>query len=147
MKLRKSPKDSKQKETPRITLSEQTKEGRVAFSFAHITTNKHYSFSFFKDDLRKDLETRKGFDELLQTLSRSTWEEVLQRRREAFGGYETIPRSSIHFQPSWNLAEDNKVCVFRFRNSDCRMLGIKAKHDNVLYIIGFDFDFTAYDHG
>lgn len=147
MKLRKTPKSQKPR-AERITPPKAQKSNRASFSFAHITTNKRYNFSFYKkDEMRKELETREGLDDLLQTLSRSTWEEILQRRHESFGGFETIPRVSIHFQPSWNLAEDSKVCVFRFRQNDCRMLGIRAKESDVLYIIGFDFDYTAYDHG
>ena len=66
---------------------------------------------------------------------------------EAFGGFEKLPRARIQFRPSWNLPEDENVLIFRFKSSDYRMLCVKDKKREVLYIIGFDFDFSAYDHG
>lgn len=119
----------------------------LAFSFAHVTEKKNYNFSHFKSDVRKENEARRGLDELMQELSRHTLLELRERGKESFGGFEKLPRASIHFHPSWNLPEDENVWIFRFQSSDYRMLCVKDKKREVLYIIGFDFDFSAYDHG
>lgn len=74
-------------------------------------------------------------------------EELRDRGKESFGGFEKLPRARIQFRPSWNLPEDENVLIFRFKSSDYRMLCVKDKKREVLYIIGFDFDFSAYDHG
>lgn len=119
----------------------------LAFSFAHVTKKKNYNFSHFKSDARKENDARRGLDELMQEISRHTLLELRGRSKESFGGFERIPRARIHFHPSWNFPEDENVWIFRFKSSDYRMLCIKDKKREVLYIIGFDFDFSAYDHG
>lgn len=112
----------------------------LAFSFAHVTKKKNYNFSHFKSDARKE-------NELMQELSRHTLLKLRDRGKESFGGFEKLPRARIQFRPSWNLPEDENVLIFRFKSSDYRMLCVKDKKREVLYIIGFDFDFSAYDHG
>ena len=48
----------------------------------------------------------------------------------------------------YQFSSDEKVIVFRFGiNSGYRLLGIKGNDSNILYVIGYDFDFSAYDHG
>ena len=83
----------------------------------------------------------------MQEISRHTLLELRDRGKESFGGFEKLPRARIQFRPSWNLPEDENVLIFRFKSSDYRMLCVKDKKREVLYIIGFDFDFSAYDHG
>ena len=47
------------------------------------------------------------------------------------------------------LADDSKIIVFRFGKSQkYRILGVQCKDcASILYIIGYDWDFSAYDHG
>lgn len=138
----------RQKEKGRLSVKPEPKPKRVSFSYAHLTTNKRYNFDYFQGDLRKEIEARRGLDELLQTLSKSTWLEIGQRNHKSFGGRELLKREEIYFEPSGEgLTADEKVCVFRFKSSDCRLLGIRENGGDVLYIIGFDFKFNAYDHG
>ena len=126
-------------ETPRTKL--------LAFSFAHVTEKKNFNFSHFKSDARKENDARRGLDELLQELSRHSMLQLRDRGKEAFGGFEKLPRGRVRFNPSWNLPEDENVYIFRFKSGGYRMLCVKDKKREVLYIIGFDFDHSAYDHG
>ena len=47
--------------------------------------------------------------------------------------------------------DDEKIYIFRFKTADNknngRILGFKKDRCPIYYIIGFDFDFSAYDHG
>jgi hypothetical protein len=47
-----------------------------------------------------------------------------------------------------SLSEDSKIIVFRFNNQKSRILGVRSQECNsILYIIGYDWDFSAYNHG
>lgn len=54
------------------------------------------------------------------------------------------PRSKLL---AFSFAHVTEKKNYNFKSSDYRMLCIKDKKREVLYIIGFDFDFSAYDHG
>ena len=63
--------------------------------------------------------------------------------------YETLSIENINFSPyDYETSKDQKVYVFRLNSQNWRMIGIKSEiNTDVLHIIGFDFDFTAYNHG
>lgn len=49
--------------------------------------------------------------------------------------------------PDKNISYDTKLYVFRFGN-DYRLIGYKSNRCRAaLHIIGFDFDYSLYDHG
>lgn len=66
-------------------------------------------------------------------------------------GVETIPFYEINFSPNGlDLTPDEKVIVFRFASGTCRMIGTKGKLCSTCatyYVIGLDFNYSAYDHG
>ena len=49
----------------------------------------------------------------------------------------------------WTQGSRKQTYVFRFKagSSDYRIIGIKENSDPTLYIIGSDFDHSAYNHG
>ena len=63
-------------------------------------------------------------------------------------GLETLSIEIINFEPNnYEFSKDQKVYVFRLNSQKWRMIGIKSGHNNdVLHIIGFDFNFSAYRH-
>lgn len=80
-----------------------------------------------------------------------TWKELQNRPKET--GYEMIPISEfkINFdklKKELKLSEDSKIIVFRFNNQKCRLLGVRSHQcSSILYIIGNDWDYSAYNHG
>lgn len=69
-------------------------------------------------------------------------------------GYEMIPISQfkINFdseiREKLQLTSDSKIIVFRFNKQMCRILLVQSKRcSNLLYVIGYDWNYTAYNHG
>ena len=118
------------------------------FSFAHITRNSWYTFEYFKDS-NAQLSCREELDQLFLELSKTSWLDLSRRRKEQFGGFETIPFGQINFYPdNIELTKDTKILSFRFGAGDkFRMLGYRIERCQAFYIIGYDFNHSAYLHG
>lgn len=117
-----------------------------SFSFANVTKNKTYNFNCFTK-VRDEIEVRHQLDKLLVDLSINRWVDIIARKKEGFGGYESLTYDRLHFAP-YNLpiSDDEKISVIRFGNNDAyRLIGYWKRP--VLYILGYDFNFSAYDHG
>lgn len=119
-----------------------------AFSFEYVTSNKHYSFEYFKD--RND--KRKASTALVQKLhelSLISWTDIILRDKEM--GMESMPFHVLNFSPlsefSKTITKDAKFMAFRFNNQSNRLIGIKSEACPIFHIIGYDFDYTAYSHG
>lgn len=122
---------------------------KLSFSLEWMTRNKSYSFSGFdRKRMREELNARQALSGLLSLLSGSTWSEVFARRREELGGTEQIRYRELAFEANMvELPSDTNALSFRFGGGKYRALGIKMPNDNRLYLIGYDFDFSAYHHG
>ena len=120
----------------------------VAVSYAYVTTNKTYSYGAFeKKRWREELAARQSEFELIRQITGAAWKTMILKRKEEFGGSETIPKKQICFQPAanFNMSEDEKVYVLRFgANMEYRLLGVRR--GNVLCVIGYDFSYSAYQH-
>lgn len=140
----------KQGNPPKISSSptiEKCPQG-VSFSFGHLTTNKNFNFEFFSNNTHDLLAAKAAILDRLQELSQKSWLywQGLSKRQ----GIEMLLSDDIRFSPSgYSLSGDEKVIVFRFSFSgtDCRIIGVKKSPCSVFYIIGFDFDHSAYNHG
>lgn len=123
----------------------------ILFEFGHITDKKNYSFG----DLLNisDRKALQSYFELLDAISKATWEELKLRPKTTKGGYEIFEYGCFeaHIADKYNksMSPDTKLLVFRFGNSDkYRMIGYKSHNcSRVIHILGFDLDFTLYDHG
>lgn len=68
-------------------------------------------------------------------------------------GYEMIPISDFfinldNIKEDLSLSDDSKIIVFRFNNQKNRILGVRSQEcSSILYIIGYDWNYSAYDHG
>ena len=77
-------------------------------------------------------------------MQNSGWKDLFSRSKEI--GFESIPSKQLKLQPkNLSLPPDSKVLCIRFKKQTYRMLGIKNK--DVFHVIGFDFDYSAYNHG
>jgi len=121
------------------------------FSFLHLTTNKKHNFSYFGTSQKTDLQkTQKNCLDRLIEISNKDWRSWLNLGK--YIGCEPLDYSIMHFQAHGiSLASDENIYVFRFKlynnKDDGRILGFRKGKCPIYYIIGFDFDFSAYDHG
>ena len=143
----------KDKKAPDIIDTKQIKPlPHISFNLKYLTTNKSYCFKTLKGDVRK---SEKAFSELfvkLCNISELTLDDA--KARGKIQGCEPIPyfQFSKSFQQVMDgidvISKDSTLSVFRFCQNDYRIIcKTDVQHSNLLYIIGFDFDYSAYDHG
>lgn len=126
-------------------------KNNIAFSFNCITTNKRYNFEYFKKDRHNKWKTLSQLYDKILILSGKTWREILDSSKKNLLGFECLPYERIRFntpeEKYLNLSKDTNIYIFQFGSGDFRLLGAKRDGCPILHIIGFDFDFSAYDHG
>lgn len=139
------------KKKPRVSLNPSIKTPNFSFpvfNFRHLTLNDKYTFDGFKASQVNE-KGKKAFELFvkLKMLSEKTWLELSKMNKS--NGYETLEYSRINFTPNeLELKKDEKIHVFRFCHDQCRIIGYKSRENtNILFIIGYDFDFSAYNHG
>ena len=122
------------------------------FSFRYMTQNNNYSLKFLDSlDGNSREKTLKGLFSRLEELSAHPWLYWQEKRKST--GMETIRFDQLNFfaNPDANFTKDTKAYVFRFATyrgaNSGRIIGIKISPCAVLHVIGYDFDFSAYDHG
>lgn len=127
------------------TLSEVQTLSYPVFCFKHLTTNKTYNFDYFKNP--KDINEAKSIilDKLIETQSK-TWLQLHQLDKRA--GIETLSYGDIRVSANnYEILKDQNVYVFRLNSQKWRIIGIKSEiNKDVLHIIGFDFNYSAYNH-
>lgn len=75
------------------------------------------------------------------------WEQQPKR-----AGLETISYDQLNFQPNGDIVitKDTTLYVFRFDtyrgSGKGRIIGFKESPCAVYHVIGYDFDFSAYQH-
>lgn len=131
---------------------EQWKED-ILFEFGHITELKNYSYEALIEKSKNDKTALKSYLDLIKVISAETWEKLNTRSRKTTGGFETLPLSSFrkNICDKYNskMSPDIKLCVFRFGSGDSyRMVGYKSHNcSRTFHVLGFDLDFSLYDHG
>ncbi|MCI5892104.1 MAG: hypothetical protein MRZ66_01690 [Clostridiales bacterium] len=123
----------------------------ISFSFNCITNNKKYNFEYFKNSKYEYNKMAASLLEKLMLLSQYKWEQLIHSGRKNQLGFEDMQYGEIGFntprEDFLSLSKDSKVYVFRFNNNKMRMISAKRDKCPIIHIIGFDFDFSAYDHG
>ena len=115
----------------------------IILSFKYSISNKDYT-------IEKVVKAKEKCNKIIDNLFKKL-EELQNRPHET--GYEMIPISEfkISFESikrELQLSDDSKIIVFRFNSQNNRLLGVRSKECNsILYIIGYDWDYSAYDHG
>lgn len=142
---------SKNKRKPQLKLVE--KHPYIMFSFRYLTSNKHYNFNYFDNkDIKRCNSAYESFLNLMQALCQTNISEV--RMVNKTRGAETIAcnqfNSSIQtFLKTLGFIEaSSKLIIIRFHSQDYRLIcKSDPTHNNLLYILAFDFDYSAYNHG
>ena len=114
--------------------------------FKHLTTNKKYNIQRFKTP-REKAKAYGALFFLIEDMQSHTWKELYTRAKKK--GIESIPAGRIKFKPNnFNMTPDTKLLVLRFYRQKYRVIGMKSEVNNaVFHVLGFDFDYSAYDHG
>lgn len=120
-------------------------------SFRYLTSNSRHSLDFIrKQNLSDRDKTLSGLLEKIRSITQTTWEKLGSLPKDG-DGYETLSTKDLTFRGVNDYQEDQKVCVFRFDtwqgHNKGRIIGLKESPNSTFFIIGFDFDFTAYKHG
>lgn len=124
---------------------------KILLSFKYSIKNKNYTIKKVVEARDKCNKIMKNLFQKYEEISNLTWKELQNRPKET--GYEMIPISRFYIKldnikDDLNLSEDSKIIVFRFHNQDYRLLGVRSQEcSSILYIIGYDWDYSAYDHG
>lgn len=119
-----------------------------AFSFRYLTTNSTYNLNYFKST--QESEKNKMLAELskrITEITSDTWLKWGSKGKKI--GYETLIYSNLAFSSNKlpdTFTKDEKVYIFRLNGSSYRFIGVKIDYCPTLYIIGFDFNFSAYKH-
>lgn len=123
----------------------------IILSFKYSVNNKNYKIEKITKSKGKNNKTIQKLFEKFEEISNLTWKELQNRPKET--GYEMIPISEFNInldniKRDLKLSDDSKIIVFRFNSQNCRLLGVRSQEcSSILYIIGYDWDFSAYDHG
>lgn len=120
------------------------------FSFKDVTKNSKYNLDTLSTGTEKE-KTLNGLFDKLNKLSEKPWIYWMQNRKQS--GLETLSYNDLNFKagPDAEISKDTTVYIFRFdtyKGSDKgRVIGYKKTPCAVLHIIGYDLDFSAYNHG
>ena len=123
----------------------------IILSFKYSVNNRNYKIEKITKSKDRTNKTVQKLFERLEEISNLTWKELQNRPKET--GYEMIPISQFrinleNIKKDLNLSDDSKIIVFRFNSQKCRLLGVRSQEcSSILYIIGYDWDYSAYDHG
>lgn len=120
----------------------------VLFSFKYMSSNKKRCFKYFEKDVKKSKLAYESFFQRISELSQLEMKEVINLPKNI--GLETIPYKE--FKACFSgideiVSNDSKLTVFRFNNNNYRIICKQdINHQNIFYVLGFDFDFSAYKH-
>lgn len=124
----------------------------IVISFKYSVKDKRYTIESKVQNRQKCNEDIEKLFERLKDISRTTWRELQNKPKEV--GYEMIPISRFNInmdsiKDELRLSEDSKIIVFRFgKGQKYRLLGVTCKDcSSILYIIGYDWNYSAYNHG
>lgn len=124
---------------------------KMCFGFSHVTENNNFGLKGFSGTDKK----ADAYEDLLYKLK--DWSSINAydaRMRGKKLGLERIPYAQLS-KPMQSICDntnivskDSTVCVFQFYNHLYRLICKEdINHSNLMHIIAFDLDFSAYNHG
>lgn len=117
-----------------------------SFSFEFLTKQNEYSFNYFKHDLQASEQAKAALIDKFLVLSSEDWTDLEQLNKRT--GFEMIPAREVKISlDQIKVEKPTNLIVFRFDQQRFRLIGFKIKNNPVFYILGFDFDYDAYNHG
>lgn len=132
--------------------SQPLRENKISFNFMYLTNKKDYNFDFFDKNKTNRLAAYDKLHEKMKELSKITMQQCKERMK--ISGSESIKYNE--FNESFKsildnteiVSKDSSLAVIRFFQNKYRVICKTGIIDNnVLYVIGFDFDYSAYNHG
>ena len=120
----------------------------VLFSFKYMSSNKKLCFKYFGKDVSKSKEAYESFFQKISEICQLEMQEILNLPKNI--GLETIPYKD--FQACFSgideiVSNDSKLTVFRFKSGNYRIICKQdINHQNIFYVLGFDFNFSVYTH-
>lgn len=119
------------------------------FCFKYITTNSRYNYGYFGKKQRVEkLNCIESLFSKIEEWTNGSWKEMFAKPKQT--GIETIVYGDITFESkvcnNFSLAKDTKIIIMRYNSSNQRILGVKRDKCPIFHIIGYDFDFSAYNH-
>lgn len=122
-----------------------------AISFKHLTTNKDYNLNYLTNKQKYDrLAVKESLIDKLQEITSKSWKELFSLPHETEGCEAFSFSEFSHVKPKdIQLSPDEKIFIFRFKSfkDQARVFGFRKDKCPTLYIMGYDFDFSAYNHG
>lgn len=130
------------------------KHDTILFSFKYITNQDNFNFQKFvsSQNIRQDIKIMNDLHERLNLMSKEGW-EGLRKRNKNQGGRELLDYSDIRFNAydpnnDLQLSNDSKIISIRFGGNKYRLIGYRSTTcQSIFHVLGFDFNFSAYDHG
>lgn len=123
---------------------------KIIFDLGYMTENKKYSFRCFRDS-KEELEAYRYFHEKIKKLSKKRIIDIINYTKVQ--GFEKLSYSMFNenfktiLDNSGIVSKDSRLTIFRFAQNDYRII---CKEDiyqsNIMHIVGFDFDYSAYKH-
>lgn len=142
-----------QQQVPLISCKFREEDQFVFLDFGHITKQKKYCYEALLEKQKNDPLILQSFFRMIVEMSQLTWAELAHRSKFQIGGYEPLSlwkfNVAIWDQLDPTMTEDVKLLVFRFGKGQAyRMIGYKSSGcRHALHILGFDLDYSLYDHG
>lgn len=144
----------KDKKKSKDTISQSAIQplSNISFSFKYLTSNKEHSFAYFNSDMRNSHTAYEALVQRMQELCNTDMNYAKMIGK--ISGCEPIPYKRL--SPSMQsicdsvevISKDSSLSVFRFNQNNYRLLcKTDINHPNLLYVIAFDFNYSAYDHG
>ena len=129
-----------------------TQVPKICFGFKYLTTNSKYNFDVFAKDKSKKCLAYEELIKKMQYLSQFNVAESAMLGKKL--GSESFPVNQFS-KPIQEICKgvdiisgDSKLVVFQFCNHGYRLICKNdIMHANLMHVIAFDFNFSAYDHG
>lgn len=116
----------------------------LSVSFEFLTSNRKYNFHYFKPSQKTEkLIMYEKLFEIMETISKNRFDYFMGLSKNK--GFEKINRENLNFTINEAITNDENIYVKRFNSEKYRIIFIYR--DDVIYIIGLDFDYSAYNHG
>jgi len=140
------------KKPDKINSIEEKRMEHISFNLKHLTSNKAFCLKWFGNDFRNREKALSELFARLGDLSTITMNEA--KKRGKISGCEPLhySRFNANFQGVLKgidiLSKDSVLSVFRFCQNDYRMIcKTDITYPDLVYILAFDFDYSAYNHG
>lgn len=117
-----------------------------SFSFEYLTNQSKFNFEYFKHDKTACEKAQAALIEKILLLSTFKWKELDNFSKKI--GFELLPKNEVKVKLNHiNKEVPEQFMVFRFFKEKYRIIGFKESNNPIYFIVGFDFDYEAYNHG